>query len=84
MTAALDKGLTEVRLPLGPGATIGGESAGDADFAARLVARADDMAEVDDDGRSTEESAKADIVKEKLAWVVSPGMGHIGDRYYLA
>ncbi|BEJ15613.1 hypothetical protein CspHIS471_0502180 [Cutaneotrichosporon sp. HIS471] len=22
--------------------------------------------------------------KEKLAWVVRPGMGHIGDRYYLA
>ncbi|ORX38266.1 uridine kinase family-domain-containing protein [Kockovaella imperatae] len=23
-------------------------------------------------------------VKQKRAWVVSPGMGHIGDRYYLA
>ena len=73
VTAAMDPDLTEVRLPLLAG--VSGDAAGDAEYGSRTVARAEVSSDVSDEG--------IDVGGEKVAWVVQPGMGHIGDRYYL-
>lgn len=74
VTAALDPELVEVHFPLLAG--VSGEAAGDAEYASRVVARAEAASDVD-------EGYDGEVVGEKVAWVVRPGMGHIGDRYYL-
>lgn len=74
VTAALDGGLAEVRFPLMAG--VSGLAPGDAEYGSRLVARHDDARDVD-------EGVELDKEQVKVAWVVQPGMGHIGDRYYL-
>lgn len=91
VTAAIDDDLDEVRLPLARGMTLG-EVAADGDFSARVVAMHEEVIdfETESDGEG-EEGARVGAtglefsrtetrreVKEKLAWVVSPGMGHIG------
>ncbi|BEI84761.1 hypothetical protein CcaverHIS002_0501620 [Cutaneotrichosporon cavernicola] len=96
VTAAVDDELDEVRLPIMPGHTLGEVSA-DGDFGARVVAMHDDVIDFDSDGGFDTPTGDAlgnglgaglrfsrGERKEKLAWVVRPGMGHIGDRYYLA
>jgi uridine kinase len=76
VAAALDPTLTEVHFPLLTG--VSGHATGDAEYAARLVARGDAMSDAD-------EGIGGAVVQDKVkvAWVVQPGMGHIGDRYYL-
>ncbi|GMK55938.1 hypothetical protein CspeluHIS016_0209940 [Cutaneotrichosporon spelunceum] len=91
-TAAVDDHLDEVRLPIAPGHTLGEVSA-DGDFGARVVAMQDDVIDFGSDGElETPTGDRLGISlrfsrierKEKIAWVVKPGMGHIGDRYYLS
>lgn len=80
VTAALDSELKEVHLPLLAG--VSGEAVGDADYGSRLVARADSAEDVDPAGASARMrrsgSGDGGVPKEKIAWVVRPGMGHIG------
>lgn len=82
MTAALDPEIREVRFPLLPGAS--GDAVGDAEYGSRLVARADTADDIRDEGLAPELAREREQEHEKVAWVVMPGMGHIGDRYYLS
>ncbi|KAL7422385.1 Uridine kinase [Cryptotrichosporon argae] len=116
VTAAVDRGLEEMRFPLRAGPTnpeAEAEADGEADFGVRIVAvdaqapPQDTQAEAEaDDQRATLERPEAETgefkvhvseldalrfgrtqsapATEKRAWVVSPGMGHIGDRYYIS
>lgn len=80
VTAALDTGLSELKIAFQSLATPSGEGLSEGDFAARLV-----RSEVPEDiSRGAQKGNKSDRDVEKVAWVVTPGMGHIGDRYYLA
>ncbi|TXT09214.1 hypothetical protein VHUM_02688 [Vanrija humicola] len=93
VTAAIDSRLDEVHLP----GSSGKLDAADPEFAARLIAQSDvydDASEAaatptewrnNDAGSAAAEREKdlAAGVNDRLAWVVLPGMGHIGDRYYL-
>jgi hypothetical protein len=72
----MDSDLTEVHFPLLPG--VSGAAPGDAEYGSRLVARAETTSDIASDG-----AANGDEGEEKVAWVVQPGMGQIGDRYYL-
>lgn len=97
VTAAVDAELTEVRLPMTTGSGLG-QVAVDGDLA-RVVALHDEVIDFGDGvdtpthdavgggigaGLRFTRAQGRDAGKEKLAWVVSPGMGHIGDRYYLS
>lgn len=87
VTAAVDAALEEVRFPLNRGSTTG-QVAGDGDFTARLVATAEGVATAEDvidfdDCREKmlEFGRRPDAGKpprEKVAWVIKPGMGQIG------
>lgn len=106
VTAAVDDQLDEVRLPVVAGNTLGEVSA-EGDFSARLVAMHDDA--IDFEGDDGVDTPTGDALgnglgtglrfsrgekMEKIAWVVNPGMGHVGwvvrgradtrDRYYLS
>lgn len=81
VTAAIDPTLEEVRFPLHRGSTAG-EAAGEGDFTARLVAGAEEVLDFDDiDDGVLEFGRRPDVgatPKEKVAWVIKPGMGQIG------
>ncbi len=90
VTAAIDDELDEVRLPVVAGHTLGEVSA-DGDFGARVVAMHDDVIDFEDEGGVDTPTGDAlgngvgvglrfsrGVKKEKIAWVVKPGMGHIG------
>lgn len=94
VTAAIDSRLDEVHLP----GSTGKLDAADPEFAARLIAQSDvyddasEAAATPTEWRSSNDAIPAagergqDLaagVNDRLAWVVLPGMGHIGDRYYL-
>ncbi|KAK8854574.1 uridine kinase [Kwoniella newhampshirensis] len=118
VTAAIDPGLDEMHIPYNRSTLVLGESAGEADFAVRLIdgdlttgGLEGEREKVDDqrEGVQSEKELGADRFKvpikremeelkfsrarerrgddgafgEKRAWVISPGMGHIGDRYYM-
>lgn len=91
VTAALDTGLSELKIAFQSLATPGGEGLSEGDFAARLV-RAEAIEDISPaPAPATHSGAGARRERrhdgkdvEKVAWVVTPGMGHIGDRYYLA
>jgi uridine kinase len=90
VTAAIDPGLEEMHFPMN--GLLLGEAAGEGDFGASLIGderpdeidREEQEEEVGDKeaemrrlkfSRTKRESVS---VTEKRAWVVSPGMGHIG------
>jgi len=90
VTAAIDPGLEEMHFPLN--GLLLGEAAGEGDFGAQFIderpgnigRQGGDEEEVDEKeaefrrlrfSRTKRESVS---VTEKRAWVVSPGMGHIG------
>jgi uridine kinase len=90
VTAAIDPGLEEMHFPMN--GLLLGEAAGEGDFGASLIGderpdeidREEHEEEVGDKeaemrrlkfSRTKRESVS---VTEKRAWVVSPGMGHIG------
>jgi uridine kinase len=90
VTAAIDPGLEEMHFPLN-GGLIMGEAAGEGDFGVQLIGdeRPDAIDQKGDDVVDEKEEemrrlkfsrAKRESVSvtEKRAWVVSPGMGHIG------
>lgn len=90
VTASIDPGLTEMHLPLN--GLVLGEAAGEGDFGAVLLGedgqpsvKEEEFDEVVSDReaemrrlRFTREKRESVSVTEKRAWVVSPGMGHIG------
>jgi len=88
VTAAVDPGLEEMHFPMN--GLLLGEAAGEGDFGAQFIdERPGDIDEKAEDvvgekeaemrrlkfSRTKRESVS---VTEKRAWVVSPGMGHIG------
>lgn len=91
VTAAIDPGLQEMHFPLN--GLLLGEAAGEGDFGVRLIGDERPGA-IDDDGdeegaedekeeemrrlRFSRTKRESVSVTEKRAWVVSPGMGHIG------
>ncbi|WVF67596.1 uridine kinase [Kwoniella sp. CBS 6097] len=120
VTASIDPGLDEMHIPYNAESLLVGQSAGEADFAVRVV---DDHPEQPDasahgagddehvdprEALKTEKELSAEKFRvpvkkgteelkfsrehkrnqsasgEKRAWVISPGMGHIGDRYYIS
>ena len=98
VTAAIDAKLTERTFPVWAHALVG-TAGGDADFASRIAplaaAESQDLTteDVGSKGlesrlealrfsRTSHESTPAEPEQRK-AWVIEPGMGHIGDRYYL-
>jgi uridine kinase len=96
VTAAIDAMLTERAFPISA-YHLAGTLGGDADYASRLEPSALETSIIDgDDGKKSQE-ARLDALrfsrelqdsprlqpKERRAWVIEPGMGHIGDRYYL-
>lgn len=90
VTAALDTGLSELKISFQSLSTSSGEGLSEGDFAARLV-KSEHIEDISpEDGMGTRRSGErhrggmAEKEVEKVAWVVTPGMGHIGDRYYLA
>ncbi|WWD19289.1 uridine kinase [Kwoniella shandongensis] len=115
VTAAIDPKLDEMHIPYNRSTLVLGESAGEADFAIRLVDESDRDHGVDKDQEkpdnrdglksekelgaekfripikkdmetlkfSRSRAGRDERVGEKRAWVISPGMGHIGDRYYM-
>ncbi|KLT40937.1 uridine kinase [Cutaneotrichosporon oleaginosum] len=94
VTAAIDDELDEVRLPVVAGHTLGEVSA-EGDFSARVVAMHEDAIDFEGGVETPTGDALGNGVgvglrfsrgekKEKIAWVVKPGMGHVGDRYYLS
>ncbi len=98
VTAAIDPHLEERAFPMEEH-TVVGSSAGDADFAVRLDPLSFAQREQDNDGEGSGAAVNAQLGKlrfsrpsavntpteprQKRAWVIEPGMGHIGDRYYL-
>lgn len=82
VTAAIDSALEEVRFPLHRGSTTG-EAAGEGDLSARIVADAEEVIDFEDRDDETVLSfgRRPDAgkpPKEKVAWVIQPGMGQIG------
>jgi uridine kinase len=91
VTAAIDPGLEEMHFPLN--GLLLGEAAGEGDFGAQFIDERPGEIERDDkqEGDAVDEK-EAEVrrlkfsrtkresvsVSEKRAWVVSPGMGHIG------
>lgn len=75
VTAALDTGLSELKISFQSLATPG-EGLSEGDFAARLV-RSEHIEDISGPRRSGERRREGQEV-EKVAWVVTPGMGHIG------
>lgn len=82
VTAAQDAGLTELKLAFQSLAVSSGEGLSEGDFAARLV-----HSEVGEDiSRQANAAGRVGAGRkvvdgkqvEKVAWVVTPGMGHIG------
>lgn len=100
VTAAIDDALDEVRLPIVPGHTLGEVAAeGDfgarvvamhdevIDFGdgGLDTPTGDAIGHGIGSGlRFSRSAGLGEEKKEKIAWVVKPGMGHIGDRYYLS
>lgn len=95
VTAAIDPILTERAFPMDEH-TVVGSAAGDGDFATRITPLPPIFAQ--DGGESIQAlEARLDRLRfsrpsqvstpaegrQKRAWVIEPGMGHIGDRYYL-
>lgn len=78
VTAAIDSALEEVRFPLHKGSTTG-EAAGEGDFTARLVEEEEVIDLEQGDREKLAFGRRGDTkVRDKVAWVIKPGMGQIG------